>query len=68
MRIAAVIGYINTRILLILVFYLIIAPMGMMMRLFGKDIAGLKIDKKRPTYWIKRPQGKVDPAQYEKQF
>jgi len=37
MSIALVIGWINTRIILALVFYLIITPMGSIMRLFGKN-------------------------------
>jgi hypothetical protein len=37
MFIALIIGWINTRILLALVFYLIITPMGLIMRLLGKQ-------------------------------
>lgn len=34
---ALILGWINTRILLALVFYLMITPMGLIMRLFGKN-------------------------------
>ncbi|MEN8217056.1 MAG: SxtJ family membrane protein [Pseudomonadota bacterium] len=37
MSIALVIGWINTRLILAIVFYLIITPMGSIMRLFGKN-------------------------------
>lgn len=37
MFIALIIGWINTRILLALMFYLIITPMGLLMRLLGKQ-------------------------------
>jgi Saxitoxin biosynthesis operon protein SxtJ len=37
MFIALIIGWINTRILLALMFYLIITPMGLFMRLLGKQ-------------------------------
>ena len=37
MKIGHVLGYINTRILLGVIFYGMITPMGVIMRLFGKD-------------------------------
>lgn len=37
-----------------LLFYLTIMPMGLIMRLSGKDILNLRIDKSVRTYWIKR--------------
>ncbi|SEH09214.1 SxtJ family membrane protein [Candidatus Venteria ishoeyi] len=37
MSIALVIGWVNTRIILGLMFYLILTPMGLVMRLFGKN-------------------------------
>lgn len=37
MSIALVIGWINTRIILAIVFYIIITPMGLIMRIFGKN-------------------------------
>ncbi len=37
MFIALILGWINTRLLLAIVFYLIISPMGSIMRLFGKN-------------------------------
>src|SRR5215471_8978189 len=35
-------------------FYLMITPMGLVMRLFGKDLLRLRFDRASPTYWIKR--------------
>jgi len=37
MSFALVIGWVNTRLILAIVFYLIITPMGSIMRLFGKN-------------------------------
>ncbi len=37
MKFGHVMGFINTRILLGLVFYLILTPLGVLMRLFGWD-------------------------------
>lgn len=38
MKFGLVVGAINTRIVLGLVFYLVLAPIGLFMRLFGRDI------------------------------
>ncbi|MDD5449089.1 MAG: SxtJ family membrane protein [Candidatus Omnitrophica bacterium] len=69
MRIAHIIGWLNTKFLLLLIFYLIFLPIGLFMRLTGKDLLGLKMDRVKESYWIARPRKKVlEPAQYEKQF
>jgi hypothetical protein len=37
MKIGAVVGWINTRLILLLLFYCLILPIGLVMRVFGKD-------------------------------
>jgi hypothetical protein len=37
-----------------LLFYVTIMPIGLIMRLFGKDVLSLRIDKNRPSYWVHR--------------
>jgi hypothetical protein len=68
MKFAFVLGWINTRILLGLFFYLVLTPIGVGMRLFGKDLLDEKIDKARGSYWQKRPKAEFDPARYERLF
>jgi len=63
-----VIDLIFTRFILIIFFYLVFAPTGILSRLMRKDLLGLKLDKKAASYWIKRAKAAVEPAQYEKQF
>jgi hypothetical protein len=36
MRVGTVVGWVNTRVLLALVFFLVVTPMGLVMRLFGR--------------------------------
>ena len=45
MKFGAVMGWINTRLILALVFYLIFFPVGLMMRLRGKDPLRLKFSE-----------------------
>ncbi len=51
-KIAHAIGWVNTRIILTVVYYVILTPIGLLMRIFGKDILSLKIDKGAKSYWI----------------
>jgi len=37
MRFAAVAQWVNTRLIMLLLFYLVILPIGLLLRLFGKD-------------------------------
>ena len=52
MKLAYALSIIMTHILVTLTFYLIITPMGLIMRLLGKDPLQLKFDKSKKSYWI----------------
>lgn len=45
---------ITSPIILGVMFYLVITPFGLVMRLAGKDLLSLKIDPQSPSYWIRR--------------
>ena len=36
------------------VFFLVVTPIGIVMKIMGKDLLKKKYDKKKKTYWIKR--------------
>jgi hypothetical protein len=67
MRGAAVLGEVNSRILLTVLFYLVIAPIGFVLRRIRDPLDRSLRDPARST-WIRRPAGPVDPARYERQF
>lgn len=48
------IGYVVSYIVVTVMFFIIIAPIGMLMRAFGRDAMKLKFDPQATTYWIKR--------------
>ncbi|HZN04217.1 MAG TPA: SxtJ family membrane protein [Candidatus Polarisedimenticolia bacterium] len=54
MALGHALGWINTRILLGLVFYLLVTPMGFVMRLFGRDPMRRGFDASAKTYRIGR--------------
>ncbi|MBN1560103.1 hypothetical protein JW998_07615 [candidate division KSB1 bacterium] len=68
MGLSLVLGYFMSRLLLTLLFFLVITPIGLAMRLFGKDILNEKIEPGKDSYWIKRPVKKILPDRYEKLF
>ena len=64
-----IIGYFISRILLTLIFFLVITPTGLLMKLFGKDPMDRKIDDQISTYWIKHEQPSDSTIErYKKQF
>lgn len=68
MRFAFVLAWINTRLLLMMMFYLIFTPVGLAMRLFRVDLLDRRIDKNKESYWINKEKKEFNPADYERQF
>lgn len=54
MKVGHMLGAINTKILLGIVFYGLITPMGLIMRLVGKDFMGLTFASDASTYRVVR--------------
>lgn len=52
MKIGHVLGWINTRIILGVVFFLLFAPVALLMRLFGNDPMHRRLDEAAKTYRI----------------
>jgi hypothetical protein len=52
MKIGHVLGWINTRIILGVVFFIIFAPVALLMRLFGNDPMHRRLDETASTYRI----------------
>lgn len=60
MAIGHVLGWINTRIILGIMFYGLFLPVGMLMRLLGKDPLARSLDKTRNSYRIAHAARKKD--------
>lgn len=67
MKAAAVLGYINSRIILSAVFYLIFTPVRVITRLLGRDPLNRR-GKARDSYWIPRKKTRQSPEQFERLF
>jgi len=49
-----ILGLFIAPIVMALVYFIILTPISLIVRAFGKDLLGLKFNKKIDTYWIKR--------------
>ena len=49
-----ILGAIVAPIIMAAVFFLVVTPIGIVMRIMGKDLINKKHDKKKETYWITR--------------
>ena len=65
MRFAEALGWVNTRIILSLIFFLIFFPFGLVMRLFN-DPMRRKLEKSAPSYRI--PSNPTKPQNMERPF
>ena len=49
-----ILGLIIAPIVMALVYFLILTPVSLTVRVFGKDLLGLKFSEKKTSYWINR--------------
>jgi len=68
MTFALILGIITTNIILTLLFYLIILPIGLIIKLSGKDLLDLKFNKGSLTYWNYRKNKEYKREYSERQF
>jgi hypothetical protein len=68
MSLAFVLGFIMAHVILTLLFYLVLTPIGLVARLCGQDFLSLKLDRAAKSYWIPRGGKAKSAAEYERQF
>jgi len=65
---ATILGWFMTRLILSILYYIVITPIGLILKLFGKEILDLKISNHETSYWNLRDSSKEKIQDYEKQF
>ena len=65
MTFATILGWIMTRVILVVLFYLIVTPIGLIAKIFGVKFLDLSWNKNVNSYWNKRDKKVSD---IEKQF
>ncbi len=68
MALAVVLGFVMTRVILTLVFYLVLTPIGLLLRLFGKDPLHRRLDPNAPSYWLEKTYDDESPERLEKYY
>tara|TARA_B110001450_G_C17414901_1_gene397342 strand:- start:18 stop:407 length:390 start_codon:yes stop_codon:yes gene_type:complete len=54
MKFGIFLGKIVSPVVLAILFFLVVTPIGLLLKIFKKDILNLEINSKKKTYWIKR--------------
>ncbi|MDT7604769.1 MAG: hypothetical protein QOF61_2766 [Acidobacteriota bacterium] len=67
MKFAHALGWVNSRVLLTVLFYGVFAPYGFLSRLTGRDPLGRRGDRGE-TYWTTRKATRQSAAQFERLF
>jgi len=68
MMLAVLLGFIMSRVILSILFYLILTPIGLIAKISGKIFMPLSFDKSASTYWEKRSTTQKQKIDYERQF
>lgn len=68
MAFAVVLGFIMTRIILSILFYIIVTLVGMIAKIFRKDFLDKRIDKNKKSYWHQRETIAYTKELTERQF
>jgi len=61
-------GFLASHLILLLTYYLVFTPIGVIMRIFGKEFLNMNFDKNAKTYWIEKEQRISAKERYEKMF
>lgn len=64
-KLGEILGLIIAPIVMAIVYFIILTPISLIVRVFGKDILDMKFDKKLESYWINR---KKNLGSMKKQF
>jgi hypothetical protein len=68
MMLALFMGFIMSRVILTILFYLVLTPISLIARIVGKKFMPLGFDKNAATYWEKRDITVKQKIDYERQF
>ena len=68
MMLALMMGFVMSRVILTLLFYIVLTPVALIAKLVGKKFMPLGFDKNAVTYWEKRGNSVIKKIDYERQF
>ena len=62
------IGFVVSHVVLALVYYVVVTPIGLIMRLFGYDPMTRRTNPSQESYWVERDSKSRGPGSYFRQF
>ena len=68
MMLTLMMGFVMSRVILTILFYLVLTPVALIAKLVGKKFMPLGFDKNAVTYWEKRGNSVNKKIDYERQF
>jgi len=68
MKLGLLLNKLVSPLILGVMFFLVIVPMGLLMRLIGMDLLRLKLQPEAESYWISRTPPGPDPQTMSQQF
>ncbi len=68
MTMALALGFVMTRVLLTIFFFLVMTPVALIFRLIGRDPLHRKLDRDAASYWIEKHYPIEDRTRFEKFF
>jgi len=68
MTMALALGFVMTRVLLTIFFFLVLTPVALIFRLLRRDPLNRKLDRAAESYWIPKPYLIADRSRFEKFF
>lgn len=69
MTFSKVLGWLMTKVILSLIFYIMVFPISIISKIFNKSFLDVKIDKSKDSYWVYRDASQAHQKDYyEKQF
>jgi hypothetical protein len=68
MMLALLMGFVMSRVILTLLYYLVLTSIGLLAKIVGKKFIPLGFDKSVTTYWEKRENTTKQKIDYDRQF
>jgi hypothetical protein len=65
---SVVLGWFSTRVILVLLFFWVVTPIALVMRLAGKKFITAGMDRNLKTYWIERNKNFNEAESFENQY
>lgn len=68
MKFGHALGWMNTRIILSVIFFIFMTPIRLILLMMGKDLLDEKLEREKKSYWKSKEPGSTGVANYERLY